>query len=719
MDAFPLPRISDLINDIAQYQVYSTIDLRSAYHQVPLREEERPYTAFEASHGLYQFTRVPFGVTNGVACFQREMSNFVQEEHLLGVFPYMDNITICGMDQAEHDANLELFLTAAKRKNMTYNDSKSVFSTRRLAILGSIIEEGEIRPDPERLRPLRELPIPTDMKSLNRCKGLLSYYSQWIPRFSDRMKPINECKTLPLTREAVAAFESPKKCIEESVVTAIDENLLFDVETDASEVAIAATLNQAGRPVAFFSRTLQGPEVRLPSIEKEAMAIIESIRYWKHYLTGKHFSLKTDQKSVSYMFDQRHKGKIKNDKIMRWRVELSCYSFDIVYRPGKVNIPPDTFSRSTCAALPMDSLYQLHQSLCHPGITRMYHFVRVRNLPYSIEEVKKMTNSCPICCECKPRYHRPDKSHLIKATQPFERLNIDFKGPLPSNNKNVYFLNVIDEYSRFPFVFPCPDMTAGTVIKCLTLLFTVFGMPAFVHSDRGPSLVSQELRAFLSGKGVAMSHTTAYNPTCNGQVEKYNGTVWKAVTMACKSKALPIKRWQEVLPDVLHSIRSLLCTATNETPHERLFRFARRSVTGSSVPTWLATPGPVFLKRHVRTSKMEPLVDEVELLGANPNYAHICYPDGRTTTVSTKHLAPRGEPSDCSVPQIPSPLQETTPDVLPEIEDATQPALDPTTEPGQITDQSTEQDQAPPLQSVPDQGEPLRRSTRVRRPRIL
>ena len=88
-------------------------------------------------------------------------------------------------------------------------------------------------------------------------------------------------------------------------------------------------------------------------------------------------------------------------------------------------------------------------------------------------------------------------------------------------------------------------------------------MPAFVHSDRDPSLVSQELRAFLSGKGVAMSHTTAYNPTCNGQVEKYNGTVWKAVTMACKSKALPIKRWQEVLPDVLHSIRSLLCTTTN------------------------------------------------------------------------------------------------------------------------------------------------------------
>ena len=98
-------------------------------------------------------------------------------------------------------------------------------------------------------------------------------------------------------------------------------------------------------------------------------------------------------------------------------------------------------------------------------------------------------------------------------------------------------------------------------------------MPDFVHSARGPSLVSHELHSYLTRKGVAVSRITPYNPTGIGQVEKYNGTVWRAVTMACRSKNLPIKYWQDVLPNALHSLGSLLCTATNKTPHERLLRF--------------------------------------------------------------------------------------------------------------------------------------------------
>ena len=140
LDAYPLPRIDATIDAIAQYRVFSTIDLRSAYHQVSIKESDEPYTAFQAGNALYQFTRIPFGVTNGVTCFQRIMANIIAEEKLHGTIAYLDNVTICGKDQEEHDEN-KCFQDVASRRQITYNDSKSFFSTRKLAILGYVIEE--------------------------------------------------------------------------------------------------------------------------------------------------------------------------------------------------------------------------------------------------------------------------------------------------------------------------------------------------------------------------------------------------------------------------------------------------------------------------------------------------------------------------------------------------------------------------------------------------
>ena len=94
---------------------------------------------------------------------------------------------------------------------------------------------------------------------------------------------------------------------------------------------------------------------------------------------------------------------------------------------------PDTFTRVICSVMTSDDLVQLHNSLCHPGITRMAHFVKTKNLRVSIEQIRSVVNSCPTYAECKPRFYRPTESHLIKATQPFEILDVDFKSPLPSN----------------------------------------------------------------------------------------------------------------------------------------------------------------------------------------------------------------------------------------------------------------------------------------------
>ena len=206
---------------------------------------------------------------------------------------------------------------------------------------------------------------------------------------------------------------------------------------------------------------------------------------WRHFFTGKYFRLITDQLSVSFMLHVNHKNKIKNDKIYRCRTELQCYSYDIVYRKGDENTATDTFSRVYCAIISTGSLYGLHKSLCHPGITRMSAFVCNRNLPFSVEDIHQMNRNCGTCCKIKTQFHKPHPPHLIKATQPFERLNIDFKGPIPSASRNKYFLTIIDEYSHFPFVSRVSNTDSPTVITCLSQLFSIFGMPSYIHSDRG------------------------------------------------------------------------------------------------------------------------------------------------------------------------------------------------------------------------------------------
>ena len=660
LDAYPLPLISDLLNQIAQNRIFSTVDLRAAYHQLPLKPQERQYTAFEANGRLYEFLRLPFGVTNGVSIFQREMDEIIDKYSLKGVYPYLDNITIVGKTQEEHDINLSNFLSVAKEVNLTYNPSKCEFNTSKLRLLGCLIENGELRPDPERMRPLEMLPPPNNLKSLKRCMGFFSHYSKWIPNFSHKVRPLARTKTFPISSEALHAIKEMKNDIKNSVVCCIDETIPFTVETDASDHALAATLNQKGRPVAFFSRTLSSHELMYPSVEKEAMAIIESIRFWRHLLAPHRFTLITDQRSITFMFNTNIKSrKIKNEKFQRWRIELSTYNYDIHYRPGNLNESADALSR-VCSASPGPNLMKIHQELCHPGVTRLLHFIKTRNLPFSVEDVRSTVRSCPACMEVKPKFYKPaENAQLIKATKPMERINLDFKGPLPTTNKNAYFLNIIDEFSRFVFVYPCANIDSATVINCLLQLFTMCGFPNYIHSDRGSAFMSSELKEFLSSRGIATSRTTPYNPRGNGQIEKENSTIWKSIVLALKTRDLPISHWQEVLPQVLHSTRSLLCVATNETPHNLFFNFPRKTAVGPSLPAWLQNPGPVYLRRHVRNRKTDPLVDPVELLQANPEFAYIRHQDGREDTVSLRDLAPA--PSDSEIPLSSDHVEEPIP----------------------------------------------------------
>ena len=192
--------------------------------------------------------------------------------------------------------------------------------------------------------------------------------------------------------------------------------------------------------------------------------------------------------------------------------KLSLYYFDFVYRCGAENVPADSLSSIRCFNLSANELNDLHSSTCHPNICRMMHFVMATNLPFSVHDVRKMTNACKICSEVKPHYACLSQVPLIKATQPFERLSIDFKKPLPSTNHNKCLLVICDEFLRFPFTFVCKDISSRAVITHLCSLFSVFGMPSYIYSDRGSSFMSSELKSFLYSKDIATTRTNCPQP---------------------------------------------------------------------------------------------------------------------------------------------------------------------------------------------------------------
>ena len=172
--------------------------------------------------------------------------------------------------------------------------------------------------------------------------------------------------------------------------------------------------------------------------------------------------------------------------------------------------------------------------------------------------VTKNDKSCGSCSELKPKFYKPTPGQLVKATQPFEGISVDFKGPLPrsKSSNNRYILTIFDEYSRFVWAFPCKDTSTGTVIKIYHELFATFGTPNTIHSDRGSGFLSTTMRKYLSDMGINMTATTPYHPKGNGQCEHFNGIIWKTVRLLLHSHKLDISNWETMLPTALHSIRS-------------------------------------------------------------------------------------------------------------------------------------------------------------------
>ena len=260
------------------------------------------------------------------------------------------------MNQKAHDQNLQALKDAAAKEQLIFNDDKCYYNCSQIQLLGHLVGNGVIKPDPEKIAAVENMSESKSKKEMQRILGLLSYYAKWVANFSDVIRLLVQNERYPLSEEASNALQVMKNKLAEATLQLIDETVPFAIETDASDFAIGATLNQNGKPVAFHARTFSTTEQKHSLVEKEAYAVIEALRKWKHLLIGIHFNLVTDQRNVSFMLDLKHRSKIKNDKILQWRLGLAAFDFTTIYRPGKLNCARDTFSRATSASFCIFSL---------------------------------------------------------------------------------------------------------------------------------------------------------------------------------------------------------------------------------------------------------------------------------------------------------------------------------------------------------------------------
>ncbi|KAG5874601.1 hypothetical protein JTB14_032998 [Gonioctena quinquepunctata] len=160
LDAYPLPKIKEIVQKVSKHEIYSSIDLKSTYQQIPIPLEDRAYTAFEEGGKLYQFTRIPFGFTNRVFPFQRRIYDIIEWENLISTYAYLDDVTICGRNQVDHNDNLKKIIVIIDKYHLTINKDKYIFSVDTINIFGYTSWGRTIKPDPNRLQSLLDMPLP-------------------------------------------------------------------------------------------------------------------------------------------------------------------------------------------------------------------------------------------------------------------------------------------------------------------------------------------------------------------------------------------------------------------------------------------------------------------------------------------------------------------------------------------------------------------------------
>lgn len=358
-DAYPLPRVEESLDALGNAQLFSTLDLTAGYFQVAVQESDREKTAVTTPFGLFEWTRMPFGLCNAPATFQRLMSAALGDLAFDILLIYLDDIIVFSVDFKSHCEKLDLVFSRLRQHGLKLKPSKCFLLRPEVRFLGHIISSKGVQVDKDKVQCLDEWPSPTNVREVRQLLGFMSYYRRFVPRFAQLAKPLHalvgkgnkgkSAEAFVWSDECQSAFSKLKSCLMSPPILAYpDFQCPFILTTDGSLNGLGAILSQkqggVERVIAYASRGLKGSERNdkyYSAFKLELLALKWAVtEKFKEYLIFAKFQVITDHNPLRYL-ETANLGAVEQ----RWSAQLAEFNFEVCYKPGRQNINADVLSR--------------------------------------------------------------------------------------------------------------------------------------------------------------------------------------------------------------------------------------------------------------------------------------------------------------------------------------------------------------------------------------